>query len=389
MTAPQPNAPLFRSPLIISANEGHARVDREFFKRARISGARHVTSGEQALALARRGEVDVILCDAGLDDMDGRSFVAALRADPALAGIPVILTMLDATRDDVLSAVRLGAAGLCLRPYSQATFHKHLTLAAHMARFAAAEKAALARAAAREAAGDAAGAQAGYAAVAARPDTAPRFFEEGMAALAARDIERAILAFHKALAVNKLFVEAYLGLARAWKAKGNLRQYRQYMKEAASACARANRFTELRDQFLDLLGHDAANFNPFLALGNELVRDHHYTAAIVLFRHALELAPKNADIYLGLSRAYHFLRRPDLARRAVHKSQRLSGHDENGRPLRRGLATAEQSTGLPTMAEAAGQAPTVHYPLFLRGVLYLAGLVTDSLVRPRKIARAA
>ncbi|WP_428566158.1 MAG: response regulator [Solidesulfovibrio sp. DCME] len=389
MTAPHTPPTLFRSPLIVTASDGHARIDREFFKRARIFGTHHADSGARALEMARKGEVDLIVCDASLADMDARSFVAAVKADPALAHIPVILTMVDARRADVLSAVKLGAAGICLRPYSEDTFRKHLTMAAHMARFAAAEKAALARAAAKEAAGDPEAARDAYEAVTRLPDDAPRYFEEGMAALAARDMERAILAFHKALAVNTLFVEAYLGLARAWKAKGSTRQYRHYMKEAASACARASRFVELRDQFLTLLGEDEAGYNPFLALGNELVRERHYTAAVMLYRHALELAPKNADIYLGLSRAYHFLRRPDLARRAAGKSLALNNRNEEARALQRRLAAGRRPDDIVPMEEAAGQAPPARYPLLLRGVLYLAGLAAETLVRPKKVARAA
>jgi CheY-like chemotaxis protein len=389
MTAPHSPQALFRSPLIVTAHEGHARIDRDFFQRARILGARHVVSGAQALEAARKGDVDVIVCDDRLTDMDGRSFVATLRADPETAHIPVILTMCDARRADVLTAVKLGAAGICLRPYSEDTFRKHLAMAAHMARFAAAEKAALARAAATEAAGDPDAAVEAYEAVVRSPDDAPRFFEQGMAALAARDVERAILAFHKALAVNALFVEAYLGLARAWLAKGSTRQYRHYMKEAASACARANRFVELRDQFISLLANDEAGYNPFLALGNELVRDRHYTAAIALYRHALELAPKNADIYLGLSKAYHFLRRPDLARRAVGKSLALNNRNEEARAIHRRLAGAPRPGDIVPMEEAARIDPPARYPLLLRGMLYLAGLAAETFVRPKKTARAA
>ncbi len=386
MTAPATPVSLFRSALIVTASEGHAKIDRDFLKRSRILSARHVVSGAEALALLRRGEADLVLCDAHLADMDGQAFIAAMRADPALAATPVILASVGGRRTDVLAAVKLGVAGYCLRPYSEDTFRRHLAMAAHVARFASAEKAALVRARAGEAAGDTDGAARDYAAVAATPDLAPRLFEEGMTALAARDFERAIVAFHKALAVNDLFVEAYLGLARAWLAKGSTRQYRQYMKQAASACARARRFVELRDQFLTLLSADEAGFNPFLALGNELLRDRHYAASISLFRHAQELAPKNADVYLGLSKAYHFLRRPDLARRAVDKSLALNDRNEEARAIRHRLAGRDQAA-LPTLGRSEADAP--RYPLLLRGVLYLAGLATDALVRPRRPARAA
>lgn len=388
MTAPHTPLALFHAALIVGANEGHAKIDRDFLKRARILSTRHATSGTEGLALLRRGGFDLVLCDASLTDMDGQDFVAALRADPALAGLPVILTLLDGRRDAVLTAVRLGVAGICLRPYSQDTFERHLLMAAHMARFAASEKAALARAAAKEAAGETDRAADAYAAVAGTPDAAPQHFEAGMQALAARDYERAIMAFHKALTVNALYVEAYLGLARAWQAKGSPRRYRHFMKQAASACARTRRFRELRDLFLDALKSDEAGFNPFLALGNELLRDRNYTAAVALFRHALELRPQCADAYLGLSKAYHFLRRPDLARRAIGKSLALNDRNEEARAIRQRLAGEAPDAMAPLAAtpEAHGG---VRYPLLLRGVLYLAGMATEVLARTRRPAQAA
>ncbi|UJX39382.1 response regulator [Desulfovibrio sp. JY] len=388
MTVPHPPLTIFKTALIVTDNEGHARIDREFLKRARIPAARHVTTGLEGLALLRRGEFDLVICDAALADMDGRDFVAALRADAALAGLPVILTMLDGRRDEVLAAVRLGVAGICLRPYSQDTFDKHLLMAAHMARFTASEKAALARAARKEAAGETERAAKGFAAVAEAPDAAPKYFEQGMLALAGRDYERAIMAFHRALAINELFVEAYLGLARVWQAKGSARRFRQYMKQAASACARTRRFIELRDQFIDALKNDDVGFNPFLALGNELLRERHYTAAVALFRHALDLAPKNADAYLGLSKAYHFLRRPDLAERAIGKSLAINSRNEEAQAIRKRLSGGHGGDTSPLLPQI--EAPDVSsYPLLLRGVLYLAGKAADSLVRSKRQARAA
>ncbi|MHC1790142.1 response regulator [Solidesulfovibrio sp.] len=386
MTEPTSPAALFTTALVVSASDGHAKVDRDFLKRARIFAVRHVTSGAEALAALRRDGTTLVVCDDKLADMAGQDFITALRADPALAATAVILAAAGGTKDDVLSAVRLGVAGFMLRPYSEATFQRHLALAAHMARFAAAERAALARAVRQESRGDAAGAESAFAAVANAPDTAPRLFEEGMAALAVRDVERAILAFHKALAVNKLYVEAHLGLARAWLAKGSLRQYRHYMKQAASACARARRFAELRDQFVTLLAADEAGFNPFLALGHELLGERHYTAAVSLYRLALELAPQNADAYVGLSKAYHFLRRPDLAERAVRKGLRLNERHPEARVIHRRL-TGIREESLPEL-DAAKPSP-LRLPLLLRGVLYLAGLATETLVRSRSQARAA
>ena len=129
-----------------------------------------------------------------------------------------------------------------------------------------------------------------------------------------------------------------------------------------------------------------AGFNPFLALGHELLGERHYTAAVSLYRLALELAPKNADAYVGLSKAYHFLRRPDLAERAVRKGLRLNERHPEARVIHRRL-TGIREESLPEL-DAAKPSP-LRLPLLLRGVLYLAGLATETLVRSRSQARAA
>jgi tetratricopeptide (TPR) repeat protein len=300
----------------------------------------------------------------------------------------VIMAAVTPARSDVLRAVSLGAAGFLLRPYSQIAFSRHLAMARHMASYNEAGRAALARARQAEASGDPNQAVAAFAAVADGPDAAPRLFEAGMTALAAKDLEGAIAQFHKAIEYNALFVEAYLGLARAWHAKGSLRQYRHFMKQAASTCARAHRFEELRDRFVELLARDEAGFNPFLALGNELLSDRRYTAAVALFRHAQSLAPKNADAALGLAKAHHFLRQPDLARRALDKALDINDRSPEA------LAMFERLTGrrhgdISPREEAPVTPVAVQYPWLLRGVLYLAGWATNGLMRSRRTAQAA
>lgn len=388
MTEPRHDTTLFRRALTVGASEGHRHIDREFFKLARVPHLRSAGSGAEALALLRKQEIELVLCDERLDDMSGAQFVSALRADPDLAKIPVIMSAVNPRKADVLRAVGLGAAGFLIRPYSQAAFLRHLRLAGHMARFAAAERQALSRAAMAEAAGNTDDAASRFAAVATDPAHASRLFEEGMAALASKDIDRAISAFHRALSVNALYVEAYLGLARAWHAKGSTTKYRYFMKQAASACARAKRFEELRDRFVELLSRDEAGFNPFLALGNELLTERHYTAAVALFRHARSLAPQNADVSLGLAKAYHFLRRPDLARRAVETALGQNDRSPEGQALYARL-TGRNHGDIPERDEEADEPAGLQYPWLLRGVLYLAGWVADGLIRARRPAKAA
>ncbi len=49
------------------------------------------TDGQNALYTARHQQPDLILLDLMMPVMDGRQFRAAQRADPSLAGIPVVV----------------------------------------------------------------------------------------------------------------------------------------------------------------------------------------------------------------------------------------------------------------------------------------------------------
>lgn len=387
---------MFNSALIVTSNPGHAKVDRGFLKRTGIGvggigvggtsvdGAEAggvVESGDKALRFLKKHGADLIICDTTLTDMDGCDFIRLLKADPAFASIPVLMTGVDVGREAVLDAVKLGCAGYLVRPYSQAAFHKHLQLAAHAAAFAREERAAL-RAAGRVAANDPDAAVKVLETVEARPDEAPRYFKEGMRFLAQEKYDPAILSFNKAVELNAVFAEAYMGLAEAWLGKGNQRNYRKYLGKAADVCTRQRRYRELRERFVEMLKHDGDGFNPFFAAGNEAVRERDYKAALAALANAADLTPERGDIYVEMSKTYHFLRRPEQAVKAVTKGLELQGDNSAGRDLYRRF-TGKEYGALPTMEEFQSEAQPreAKLPLFMRGVLFVAALALSGLGR--------
>lgn len=79
----------------------------------------HVPDGREVLAyLKRQGPAhasaprpQLILLDLNMPRMDGRECLAALKQDPALADIPVVILTTSDVERDVLGAYQLGAAG--------------------------------------------------------------------------------------------------------------------------------------------------------------------------------------------------------------------------------------------------------------------------------------
>ena len=103
--------------LLVEDNPADARLTKEGLQRAKVLNRLHVVEdGEEAIAFLRREgryadapRPDLVFLDLNLPKMDGREVLAAVKADPELEHIPiVVLTSSDADAD-VLKAYKARA----------------------------------------------------------------------------------------------------------------------------------------------------------------------------------------------------------------------------------------------------------------------------------------
>jgi two-component system alkaline phosphatase synthesis response regulator PhoP len=83
-------------------------------------------SGQGGLALARSEHPDCILLDVMMPDMDGEATLAALRADPETAGIPVVFLTAIALTPEVKRMTAMGARGVIRKPFDPKTLAQSL-----------------------------------------------------------------------------------------------------------------------------------------------------------------------------------------------------------------------------------------------------------------------
>jgi len=74
-------------------------------------------NGAEALKTARQSRPDVILVDWMMPVMDGLQTVTALKADPDLQPIPVILMTARAQGQDIKAGIAAGAAAYLVKPF--------------------------------------------------------------------------------------------------------------------------------------------------------------------------------------------------------------------------------------------------------------------------------
>ncbi len=90
-------------------------------------------SGEQALKLAKANPPDVVLLDVVMPDLDGFAVTRALRADPATAGVMVVLVSGSSADADVERGLESGADDFIAKPVAPALIRQRVRLLAELA----------------------------------------------------------------------------------------------------------------------------------------------------------------------------------------------------------------------------------------------------------------
>src|SRR6187399_1138193 len=67
--------------------------------------------GSTALPILRQGEIDFLVSDINMPGMPGIELLKAVRADPKLARLPVLLVTAEAKREQIVEAARAGVNG--------------------------------------------------------------------------------------------------------------------------------------------------------------------------------------------------------------------------------------------------------------------------------------
>ena len=74
--------------------------------------------GVQGLAMVRSARPDLVLLDVMMAGMNGLSVASAMKAEPALAGIPVVMLSALGSPHDVSAGLNTGVQGYLVKPFS-------------------------------------------------------------------------------------------------------------------------------------------------------------------------------------------------------------------------------------------------------------------------------
>jgi CheY-like chemotaxis protein len=110
--------------LLVEDDPGDVLMTREAFEDYKVKNLLHVVSdGAEAMEFLRREGAhtdaprpDLVLLDLNLPRMDGREVLQAIKSDPELASIPVVILTTSEAEEDVLRSYSLHANAYVTKP---------------------------------------------------------------------------------------------------------------------------------------------------------------------------------------------------------------------------------------------------------------------------------
>jgi two-component system, chemotaxis family, chemotaxis protein CheY len=102
------------------------RIVKNFLNDLGYSNVLEADDGNTALPILRTGNVDFLITDWNMPGMQGLELLKIVRADPALAKLPVLLLTAEAKREQIVEAAQAGVNGYVVKPFTAQTLKEKI-----------------------------------------------------------------------------------------------------------------------------------------------------------------------------------------------------------------------------------------------------------------------
>ena len=103
------------------------RIVKNLLQELGYANIEEADDGATALPMLQAGEFDFLITDWNMPTMPGLALLKAVRADPKLAKIPVLMVTAEAKREQIVEAAQAGVSGYIIKPFTADVLKKKLT----------------------------------------------------------------------------------------------------------------------------------------------------------------------------------------------------------------------------------------------------------------------
>ena len=102
------------------------RIIKNFLNDLGYANVQEADDGNTALPILKGGKIDFLITDWNMPGMPGLDLLKAVRADPALAKLPVLLLTAEAKREQIVEAAQAGVNGYVVKPFTAQTLKEKI-----------------------------------------------------------------------------------------------------------------------------------------------------------------------------------------------------------------------------------------------------------------------
>ncbi|MBK6656706.1 MAG: chemotaxis response regulator CheY [Proteobacteria bacterium] len=102
------------------------RIIRNLLRDLGFNNAEEADDGATALPMLKTGRFDFLVTDWNMPIMEGIDLVRAIRADPDLRELPILMVTAEARREQIVAAAEAGVNGYIVKPFTAQTLEQKI-----------------------------------------------------------------------------------------------------------------------------------------------------------------------------------------------------------------------------------------------------------------------
>ena len=102
------------------------RIVRNLLRDLGFTNTFEADDGKTALPMLKEGNYDFLVTDWNMPGMTGIDLLKAVRADPKLVNLPVLMVTAEAKREQIILAAQTGVNGYVIKPFTAATLREKI-----------------------------------------------------------------------------------------------------------------------------------------------------------------------------------------------------------------------------------------------------------------------
>lgn len=112
--------------LIVDDFSTMRRIIKNLLRDLGFTNTQEADDGATALPMLKQGSFEFLITDWNMPGMHGIDLLKAVRSDPDLSSLPVLMVTAEAKRDQIVEAAQAGVNGYIVKPFTAQTLKEKI-----------------------------------------------------------------------------------------------------------------------------------------------------------------------------------------------------------------------------------------------------------------------